>query len=110
MSNNRLARCAQFTAPMAATTMAMQPAYESLPAAISSAFDAVAATAGDDPALGIRTSDGWATLLSALSSAGLLPQTELLAASLVSRRAFEQLGGFTEDGGVGHEDWELWAR
>ena len=27
------------------------------------------------------------------------------AASLVERRAFEALGGFTEDGGVGHEDW-----
>ena len=32
------------------------------------------------------------------------------AASLVRRSAFVQLGGFTEDGGVGHEDWELWAR
>lgn len=32
------------------------------------------------------------------------------AASLVRRRTFEVLGGFTEDGGVGHEDWELWAR
>ena len=32
------------------------------------------------------------------------------AASLVRRSTFEQLGGFTEDGGVGHEDWELWAR
>jgi hypothetical protein len=27
----------------------------------------------------------------------------------VSRAAFEELGGFTEDVGVGHEDWELWA-
>ena len=32
------------------------------------------------------------------------------AASLVRRSSFEALGGFTEDGGVGHEDWELWAR
>jgi len=31
------------------------------------------------------------------------------AAALVSRAAFEELGGFTEDVGVGHEDWELWA-
>ena len=27
----------------------------------------------------------------------------------MSRAAFEELGGFTEDVGVGHEDWELWA-
>lgn len=32
------------------------------------------------------------------------------ASALVSRQAFEALGGFTEDGNVGHEDWELWAR
>ena len=32
------------------------------------------------------------------------------AASLVRRSAFEALGGFTEDSGVGHEDWELWVR
>ena len=27
----------------------------------------------------------------------------------MSRAAFEELGGFTQDVGVGHEDWELWA-
>lgn len=32
------------------------------------------------------------------------------ASALVARAAFEGLGGFTEDAGVGHEDWELWAR
>ena len=32
------------------------------------------------------------------------------ASALVRRATFEVLGGFTEDGGVGHEDWELWAR
>ena len=32
------------------------------------------------------------------------------ASALVSRGTFWALGGFTEDGGVGHEDWELWAR
>ena len=31
-------------------------------------------------------------------------------ASARSGVTFEALGGFTEDGGVGHEDWELWAR
>jgi len=35
--------------------------------------------------------------------------TALLPRSQVSRAAFEELGGFTEDVGVGHEDWELWA-
>ncbi len=29
---------------------------------------------------------------------------------LVRRKAFEQVGGFTEDYGVGHEDWEFFAR
>ena len=29
------------------------------------------------------------------------------ASALVRRSAFEALGGFTEDAGVGHEDWEL---
>ena len=32
------------------------------------------------------------------------------ANALVRRDAFDALGGFTEDPGVGHEDWELWAR
>ena len=32
------------------------------------------------------------------------------ANSLVRRDVFLSLGGFTEDEGVGHEDWELWAR
>jgi hypothetical protein len=35
--------------------------------------------------------------------------TALPPRSQVSRAAFEELGGFTEDVGVGHEDWELWA-
>jgi glycosyltransferase involved in cell wall biosynthesis/GT2 family glycosyltransferase len=30
--------------------------------------------------------------------------------ALVRKAAFEQLGGFSEDFGVGHEDWELFAR
>jgi glycosyltransferase involved in cell wall biosynthesis len=32
------------------------------------------------------------------------------ANALVRRRTFETLGGFTEDYGVGHEDWEFFAR
>jgi GT2 family glycosyltransferase len=32
------------------------------------------------------------------------------ANALVRRTTFEALGGFTEDSGVGHEDWELWVR
>lgn len=32
------------------------------------------------------------------------------ANALVRRRLFESLGGFTEDYGVGHEDWEFFAR
>ena len=32
------------------------------------------------------------------------------ASALVQRAVFEALRGFTEDAGVGHEDWELWAR
>jgi GT2 family glycosyltransferase len=31
------------------------------------------------------------------------------ANALIRRSAFERLGGFTEDYGVGHEDWELFA-
>ena len=31
-------------------------------------------------------------------------------ASYPRTAAFEALGGFTEESGVGHEDWELWAR
>lgn len=30
--------------------------------------------------------------------------------ALISKRLFEQLGGFTEDYGVGHEDFELWLK
>jgi len=32
------------------------------------------------------------------------------ANALIRRSLFEQLGGFTEDYGVGHEDWEFFAR
>lgn len=32
------------------------------------------------------------------------------ANALVRRSVFESLGGFTEDRGIGHEDWELFAR
>ena len=32
------------------------------------------------------------------------------ANSLFKREAFQRLGGFTEDYGVGHEDWEIFAR
>ena len=32
------------------------------------------------------------------------------ATALVRKTAFDWLGGFTEDEGVGHEDWELYAR
>lgn len=32
------------------------------------------------------------------------------ANALFRRAAFDALGGFTEDAGVGHEDWELFAR
>jgi O-antigen biosynthesis protein len=32
------------------------------------------------------------------------------ANALIKRSAFEALGGFTEDYGVGHEDWEFFAR
>ena len=64
--------------------MTESAARESLPAAVASVFDAVAASsaAGAGSAQsGIRTPEDWATLLSALSTAGLLPQTELLSAS-----------------------------
>jgi glycosyltransferase involved in cell wall biosynthesis len=32
------------------------------------------------------------------------------ANALVHRRVFDAVGGFTEDRGIGHEDWELFAR
>ena len=57
---------------------------ESLPDAVAATFDAVVATTGARPeeqGSVLRTSDDWAALLSALSTAGLLPQTELIAAS-----------------------------
>lgn len=41
---------------------------------------------------------------------GLLVNAFGDANALVRRSCFEALGGFTEDYGVGHEDWELFAR
>jgi glycosyltransferase involved in cell wall biosynthesis len=32
------------------------------------------------------------------------------ANALISRRAWQEIGGFTEDYGVGHEDWEMFSR
>ncbi|WP_198148034.1 glycosyltransferase family 2 protein [Elstera litoralis] len=32
------------------------------------------------------------------------------ANALVRRRVFEDLGGFTEDYGIGHEDWEFFLK
>lgn len=64
---------------------------ESLPDALAEVFEEVAlaaadgfsaaATPGGSYHPGIRTADDWSQLLSAISSAGLLPQPELLAAS-----------------------------
>ena len=60
--------------------------HESLPQAVSDTFDAIAATATAGAIEGaagsqLRSEADWARLLSALSTAGLLPQTELIAAS-----------------------------
>ena len=59
---------------------------ESLPGAVASLFEEFAAVSGATAAPGgagpqIRTSEEWAALLSAVTSAGLLPQPELLKAS-----------------------------
>jgi len=32
------------------------------------------------------------------------------ATGLISKHVFDELGGFTQDYGIGHEDWELYAR
>ena len=58
---------------------------ESLPDAVAATFDAIVATTAldaDERQLQVlKTSDDWAALITALANSGLLPQTELLAAS-----------------------------
>jgi GT2 family glycosyltransferase len=58
----------------------------------------------DDP-----TTERWLPLGDA-AAVGVFKNCFGDASALVRRTTFEALGGFTEDGGVGHEDWELWAR
>ena len=72
--------------PPARTAMQAAAPRESLPGAVASLFEEFAAVSGATAAPGgagpqIRTSEEWAALLSAVTSAGLLPQPELLKAS-----------------------------
>lgn len=48
--------------------------------------------------------------LGGATSLGVLRNVFGDANALVRRETFEQLGGFSEDYGVGHEDWEFFAR
>jgi hypothetical protein len=56
-----------------------------------------------------ETSERWLPLGDA-AAVGVFKNCFGDASALVRRATFEALGGFTEEGGVGHEDWELWAR
>lgn len=55
------------------------------------------------------TSERWLPL-GAAAAVGLFKNCYGDANALIRRDVFKALGGFTEDRGVGHEDWELWAR
>jgi hypothetical protein len=76
------------TGLMAAMAVPSLPAgvtRESLPDAVAATFDAIVATtaldADERQQQVLKTSDDWAALITALANSGLLPQTELLAAS-----------------------------
>ena len=59
----------------------MAPPRESLPDALAGVFNVFAAEGRTGGPKQIRTSEEWAAMLSAISTAGLLPQPELLQAS-----------------------------
>ena len=61
------------------------------------------------PGSDVSTTERWLPLGDA-AVVGLFKNCFGDSAALVRRAAFVELGGFTEDGHVGHEDWELWAR
>ena len=56
-----------------------------------------------------RSTERWLPL-GAAATVGIFKNCFGDASALVQRSAFDALRGFTEDAGVGHEDWELWAR
>ena len=48
--------------------------------------------------------------LGAASAVGVFKNCFGDASALIRTSVFRELGGFTEERGIGHEDWELWAK
>jgi hypothetical protein len=72
---------------------------------------AMATFEGDDlPDSGIEYAEEIFAPLGGVLSAGVFMNLYGDAHACIRRDALERLGGFSEDHGVGHEDWELFAR
>ncbi|MGA2583110.1 MAG: glycosyltransferase [Tepidisphaeraceae bacterium] len=63
----------------------------------------------DAPVMGTTEREIWLPLGGAVA-VGVFLNLYGDANGLVRRAVFEKLGGYTEDFGVGHEDWELYAK